>query len=232
MKIKLFYGDCLEKMKNIPNDSIDLILADPPYGIGHNEWDKIIPFKLMWIQLKRIRKEKTPIVLFGSEPFSSALRMSNIKEFKYDWIWDKINPSGFQCLNVKYQPIRRSELISVFGPSATNYNPQMELRNNVIRNPTNIICFSKMKRHNMHPTQKPLTLIKYLIKTYTKKYNWVLDFCMGSGTTGLACRGLDRNFIGIEKVQKYFNISRERIGVYKYTFCNNCGDIIAKCICK
>ena len=231
MKIDLRKGDCLEVMKTIPSGSVDAIITDPPYGTTACKWDSVIDFDLMWEQLNRIIKPNGAIVLFGSEPFSSALRMSNIKNYKYDWIWEKDQGANFA--NVNYQPFRVSETISIFGDFATsfnkkkpkNYNPQKTKGkpysitsgkqvhdtlnngsakdgghttvNNGDRHPRNIIKFSKDKK-TTHPTQKPVLLMEYLIKTYTNENETVLDFTMGSGTTGVAAKNTNRNFIGIE----------------------------------
>jgi len=213
---------------------VDAIITDPPYGTTACKWDSVIPFEPMWDRLNNLIKPNGAIVLFGSEPFSSALRMSNIKNYKYDWVWDKKIPSGMSY--ARFQPMRRSELISVFCDGRTIYNPQMILRDKPIRgggmskgettnnqklkalkktythkNPTNIIVFDKIRRGSVHPTQKPVALIEYLIKTYTNENETVLDFTMGSGTTGVACKKLNRNFIGIEQEEKYMKIAKERI---------------------
>ncbi len=221
-------------MQDIPSQSIDMILTDPPYGTTACKWDAVIPFKPMWEQLKRIIKPKGAILLFGSEPFSSLLRVSNLKQFKYDWIWDKVRPSGFQI--AKYLPMKRHELISVFGNDITWY-PILEQREKPVRNkvyansdssplkysdgkvriynnknPQSIIVFYKQSDGAyIHPTQKPVALLEYLIKTYTIKGGTVLDFTMGSGSTGVACLRTGRNFIGIEKDDKYFQIAKDRI---------------------
>ena len=235
--IKLLKGDCLEVMKSIPDKSIDAIITDPPYGTTACKWDSIIPFDLMWKQLNRIIKPNGAIVLFGSEPFSSYLRMSNIKNYKYDWIWERNNITGqFQAKN---KPMNSYEIISVFTTSSMSpnfgvqpiYNRQgiietfkkenqtnpdtlgKRKHNTYItkhtNNPKNIIKFNNEKGH--HPTQKPVLLIEYLIKTYTNENETVLDFTMGSGTTGVACKNLNRNFIGIEMDDKYFEIAEKRI---------------------
>lgn len=223
-------------MKDIPNGSVDLILTDPPYGTTACKWDSVIPFEPMWEQLNRIIKPNGAICLFGSEPFSSALRMSNIKQFKYDWIWDKKIPSGM-C-NAKIQPMRQTENISVFINGKSYYNPQMKKRDNPIKAgglkdsysggnagktmkplhkiydekyPTTLITFDKVRRCNFHPTQKPVDLLEYLIKTYTNDGETVLDFTMGSGSTGVACVNTGRNFIGIELDKQYFDIASNRI---------------------
>jgi site-specific DNA-methyltransferase (adenine-specific) len=225
-------------MKTISDASIDAIITDPPYGTTACKWDSVIPFDLMWDQLNRVIKPNGAIVLFGSEPFSSALRMSNIKNYKYDWIWDKKIPSGMSY--ARYQPMRRSEQISFFCDGKTIYNPQMVLRYKPIKsgginksltapntmkndfkkiythkNPTNIIEFAKVRKGSVHPTQKPVLLIEYLIKTYTNENETVLDFTAGSFTTAIACMNTKRNFIGIEKDDVYFNIGVERVAKHK-----------------
>lgn len=231
----LIHGDCLELMKNIPDKSIDMILTDPPYGTTACKWDVVIPFDPMWIQLKRIIKDNGAICLFGSEPFSSHLRLSNLKMFKYDWVWDKVKPNGH--LVAKIRPLQRTEMVSVFGFKKINYFPQMikrdflkkskeykrtEIMGGVNINfsgkildkkyPQNIIVESNASQKNkLHPTQKPVPLLEYLIKTYTLENETVLDFTMGSGSTGVAAKNLNRNFIGIEKDDKYFEIAKERI---------------------
>ena len=237
-KFELWHGDCLELMKNIPDGSVDLVLTDPPYGTTACKWDSVIPFEPMWEQLNRIIKPNGAICLFGSEPFSSALRMSNIKNFKYDWIWDKHNTNGF--LNAKKRPLKRHEVISVFSIGVPIYIPQMEERGNprqkgsynkkkgngdmvygrfenisTINNsyyPTDILSFSNAKQKGkVHPTQKPVALLEYLIRTYTNEGETVLDFTAGSGSTGVACVNTGRHFIGIELDEGYFNIAKKRI---------------------
>jgi site-specific DNA-methyltransferase (adenine-specific) len=224
-------------MKDIPDKSIDMILCDLPYGTTACKWDIIIPFEPLWKQYKRIIKDNRAIVLFGSEPFSSVLRMSNIKDYKYDWIWDKVTPTGFQT--AKYKPMKREENIIVFSENGKkiNWNPIKEPRKKQIcgfvktksessplaysdgklrkyndKNPQSILKFSKVSGHHvLHPTQKPVALFEYLIKTYTNEGELVLDNCMGSGTTGVACKKLNRNFIGIELDPEYFKIAEKRI---------------------
>ena len=240
--IDLRLGDCLEVMKSIPSGSVDAIITDPPYGTTACKWDSVIDFELMWEQLNRIIKLNGAIVLFGSEPFSSALRMSNIKNFKYDWIWNKKRCTGF--LNAKKQPLRNNEIITVFYKKQPTYNPQPYKKNtrgnmgkskehqtdnygkyhkvdndnsNEFGYPRTILTqipvinnLSKDKS-GLHPTQKPVALMEYLIKTYTNENETVLDFTMGSGSTGVAAKNLDRNFIGIEQDLNYFNIATDRI---------------------
>ena len=234
---KLYQGDCIELMKDIPDGSVDLVLTDPPYGTTACKWDSVIPFEPMWEQLNRIIKPNGAICLFGSEPFSSALRMSNIKNFKYDWIWDKRIPSGMSY--ARFQPMRQTENISVFCNGKTVYNPQMVKRDKPIKkggnkyspsapiqackegkdfkktyeykNPINLIVFDKIRKGSLHPTQKPVALLEYLIRKYTNEGETVLDFTMGSGSTGVACVNTNRNFIGIELDEEYFKIAENRI---------------------
>lgn len=241
MKIKNWEAilwDCLEEMRKIPDGSIDAIITDPPYGTTACKWDSIIPFDLMWVELKRIIKPNGAIVLFGSEPFSSALRMSNIKQYKYDWIWEKERPSNFA--SCKYQPMRYSENMSVFYSKTCLYNPQMTIwkKNNSVwkwnRNtasewhlptiqkvfqnnpesslkyPRNILHFERWVSQ-IHPTQKPVALIEYLIRTYTNEWETVLDFTAGSFTTAVASENTNRKWICIEKEQEYYNIWIKRI---------------------
>ena len=236
--MQLFNDDCLKVLPTIPNKSIDLILTDPPYGTTQCKWDFIIPFEPMWKELKRIIKDNGCIVLFGTEPFSSYLRLSNIKWFKYDWIWQKNNTTGFSL--AKKQPMRNHEIISVFYKKQCNYNPQktkghkpankssskskkqsdiygkfnkQEKGGQTDRYPKNIIHFNNVNSSKgiVHPTQKPIALMEYLIKTYTNEGETVLDFTMGSGSTGVACVNTKRSFIGIEQDDKYFDIAQERI---------------------
>ena len=230
-------GDCLEVMKTIEDNSIDAIITDPPYGTTACKWDSVIDFGLMWEQLNRIIKPNGAIVLFGSEPFSSALRMSNIKNYKYDWIWEKSRPSAFAL--AKKQPLRYKENITVFYKKQPTYNPIMwngeknhrskntRGKNNIIgddgsgkqwintsslKYPKDLIKIkSTDSTKNLHPTQKPLDLMSYLIRTYTNENNLVLDFTMGSGTTMLACKNLNRNFIGIEKDPQYYAVAVARV---------------------
>ena len=231
-KIELIQGECLEKMKDIPDKSIDMILCDLPYGTTACKWDTVIPFEPLWEQYKRIIKDNGAIVLFGSEPFSSYLRMSNIKQFKYDWIWDK-KLAGNGIL-AKKQPLKIHEIISVF--NSKTYYPQktkgkfrkkMGLKESQITGgnsfcnetendeyyPKSIQEFGigNLRTGRLHPTQKPVALLEYLIKTYTLEWETVLDNCMGSGSTGVACKNLNRNFIGIELDPEYFKIAEKRI---------------------
>lgn len=248
MSLTLIQGDCIEKMKNIESNSIDLICTDLPYGTTKCKWDIIIPFEELWSEYIRLIKDTGAIVLFGKEPFSSQLRVSNLDMYKYDWIWVKDTKSNFMQAN--HQPLNNVELISVFGKGYVReikdkvmmtYNPQFSEgkeyklpkvskttdlfgenhkngvykhydRDTSKRYPYNIIQFN-MDRPKVHPTQKPVALLEYLIKTYTNEGDIVLDSCMGSGTCGVACKKLNRNFIGIEKEEKYFNIAKKRLDV-------------------
>lgn len=236
--IQLYKGDCLEVMKSIADKSIDAIITDPPYGTTACKWDSVIPFDLMWEQLNRIIKPNGAIALFGSEPFSSTLRMSNIKNYKYSWVWDKVTARGH--LVAKHKPLQQTEDIVVFSNNKHNYHPVMIERpkdkwkvskefskTDIIKSngntkyktykhwfPKNILQYSNANATNekpFHPTQKPVELMEYLIKTYTSENEIVLDFTMGSGTTGVACKNLNRNFIGIEMDDKYFEIAEKRI---------------------
>ena len=241
--IWLLQGDCLELMKDIKDGAIDCIICDLPYGTTACKWDVIIPFDKLWEQYERIIKEDGCILLFGAEPFSSELRLSNKKLYKYDLYWQKEKPTN--VFTIKKQFGRVIETISVFYKKQPTYNPQMEIRKNVTNPhpmkgdlnidetnvisgvykhsndynpnlvyPINVLKFNRDgKKGNkaLHPTQKPLALIEYLIKTYSNENDLILDNCMGSGTTGVACKRLNRRFIGIEKDEKYFNIAKERI---------------------
>ena len=230
-------GDCLERMKEIPDGSVDMILTDPPYGTVWRacKWDSIIPLKPMWEQLKRIIKPNGAIVMTASQPFTTTLISSNMSMFKYCWVWDKVKPST--GLHAKNMPLRSTEDIAVFGLGKIIYNPQMvdkklrvEDKNDsngeafggtrVKRNhnnkgkgyPKNLLRLSNAnQKDRKHPTQKPVALMEYLIKTYTNEAETVLDFTMGSGSTGVAAKNLNRKFIGIELDEKYFNIASDRI---------------------
>lgn len=229
-------GDCLELMKYIPDGSVDMVLTDPPYGTTACKWDSVIPFEPMWEQLKRIIKPNGAIVLFGSEPFSSHLRMSNIKQYKYDWVWDK-KKSGNIFL-AKHQPMKTFENILIFSKEKHHYFPIMKPREKIKKSknygtgeaiggnraaedkvytykekyPIAILEFSNAsQKGKVHPTQKPVALLEYLIKTYTQESETVLDFTMGSGSTGVACVNTGRKFIGIEMDDNYFNIAKKRI---------------------
>ncbi|MGL5765337.1 MAG: DNA-methyltransferase [Sarcina sp.] len=235
--VKLYKGDCLEVMKNIEDKSVDMVLCDLPYGTTRCKWDVIIPFDKMWKQYNRITKDNGAIVLFGSEPFSSTLRMSNVKNYRYDLIWNKMR--GSDPMNSKHRPMRSHENISIFYKKKGVYNPQMvkldkpDIRKNnktstsdlwnkngdIVTNktythrfPLSIIKQTNSNQKNkLHPTQKPVALLEYLIKTYTNEGQIILDNTMGSGSTGVACLNTNRKFIGIEMDEKYFEIAKERI---------------------
>lgn len=244
-----YHGDCLVEMSKISDKSVDMILCDLPYGITACKWDTVIPFEPLWAQYKRVIKPNGAIVLTASQPFTSALVMSNVKWFKYEWIWDKVahsNPfiAKYKCLSVH-------ENILVFAKGKTIYYPQKYF-NGVVRNdkgkngkrlgelfnsndagytksmngfanPKSIITIQRgglsgsnevRSKNSLHPTQKPVELMEYLIKTYTSEGETVLDNCMGSGTTGVACKKTGRHFIGIEKDEKYFELAVNRISTY------------------
>ena len=236
----LMKGDCLERMQEIPDGSVDLILTDPPYGTTACKWDSVIPLEPMWEQLKRIIKPNGAIVLFGSQPFTSVLITSNLKMFKYEWIWQK-SKSG-SAFTAKYRPVNKHENILVFGKGTISYYPiltegepysrkhdtsecdvnnhkigfnrkTVKTENNGFRYPITVQQFQQKWRRQdqLHPTQKPVDLMEYLIKTYTNENETVLDFTMGSGTTGVACMNTGRKFIGIELDNTYFKIAVNRI---------------------
>ena len=241
--VQLLHGDCLELMKDIPDGSIDMILCDLPYGTTACKWDSVIPFEPLWAQYKRIIKDNGAIVLFGSEPFSTELRRSNLKMYKYDWIWEKEQGANFMLC--RFQPYKVHENISVFSKNRHIYFPQMtegkpyisgkgtsgditgnvkkvQTKNNGTRYPRSVQRFNTDKsKGSLHPTQKPVALLEYLIKTYTNECEVVLDNCMGSGSTGVACVNTGRKFIGMELEEKYFNIAKDRImqaiEVFAYT---------------
>ena len=238
-KIDLYNGDCLELMKNISDKSVDMILCDLPYGTTQCKWDSIIPFEPLWEAYKRIIKDNGCIALFSSQPFTSSLVMSNPKMYKYEWIWQKTHPKGH--LNVKKMPMRAHENIEIFYKKPPTYNPQMThghkrkvAKTNYIRESDGNSCYGREVRNTsydstdrypldvqifsnadqskkLHPTQKPVELCEYLIKTYTNENETVLDNCMGSGSTGVACVNTNRDFIGIELDKDYFNIAKQRI---------------------
>ena len=240
-KIDLRQGDCLAEMDKLIEHGVkvDMILTDPPYGTTACKWDSVIPLEPMWERINKLIKPNGAVVLFGSEPFSSALRISSIKNYKYDWVWQK-SPTGF--LNAKKMPMKSVENIIVFYNKLPTYNPQgiTKIKNKTIRNhstkiertqiglsthnggrlkksyvqsftgyPNQTLVFSNDK--GFHPTQKPVPLLEYLIKTYTNEGETVLDFTMGSGSTSVACVNTNRNFIGIELDEKYFEIAKKRI---------------------
>lgn len=245
----IYLGDCLEKMQEIEDKSVDLILCDLPYGCTIQKWDENINFDKLWKEYSRIRKDDCCILLFGNEPFSSKLRLSNLENFRYDWIWHKSKPSGMAL--AKKQPMRNHEIISCFyqgkyfpikeervgftekskkrftsgenlgsyrnhGDSTTGLENNELKKIDVLRNPTTIKPFGSLVNRNgknFHPTQKPIDLLEYLIKTYSIEGDLVLDNTCGSGSTLLAAKNLNRQFIGIEKEEKYFNIAKQRLGL-------------------
>ena len=241
----LMFGDCLGRMKEIPTGSVDMVLTDPPYGTTECQWDSAIPLDPLWEQLKRVIKPNGVIALFGTEPFSSAMRMSNFEQYKYDWLWAKNDATN--AMHAKNRPMRKIEKVMIFSAGkiahsgAKNrmpYNPQglrpcSEKRcgtnygttggsfkrprpshtayvQQFTGYPSDLIAFAK-DRERLHPTQKPIALMEYLIKTYTNEGDTVLDFTMGSGTTGVACAKTGRKFIGIELDPNYYGTACERI---------------------
>ena len=237
MTYELHHGDCLEVMRDIPDKSVDMILADLPYGTTSCKWDTIIPFEPLWYQYERVIKDNGAIVLTAVQPFSSALVSSNFKGFKHEWIWEKERGTGFQV--ARYRPMQKHEHILVFskGGERVNYYPIKEKLEKPLkkrsawtksgssplanisdyeiiytdRYPLSILEFPRDNKNRIHPTQKPVALFEYLIKTYTNEGDTVLDNVMGSGTTGVACLNTNRKFIGIELDETYFNIAKERI---------------------
>jgi len=241
---QVFLGDCLELYKNIEPKSIDLILTDLPYGTTACKWDTIIPFDKLWEMVNYLLKPNGAFITTAAEPFASFLRISNIKDYKYDWFWHKNLPSNFQ--NAKKQPMRGIENIAVFYKSQSIYNPilrktnvtdrkvidgrkrsngyskesahmlgtkQQEIKERNMVYPETCLDFNVVSRSKgyFHPTQKPVALFEYLVKTYSNENMTIFDPCMGSGTTGVACKNLNRNFIGIEKDEQYFKIAEQRI---------------------
>lgn len=244
-KFKLICGDCLEKMAEIPEGSVDAIITDLPYGTTSCIWDVVIPLDELWRQFSRIIREDGAICLFSAQPFTSVLISSNLNMYRYSWIWNKLHAENFQLANI--QPLRVTEDICIFSKSKSangakvkcRYFPVMEKRDKPYsrtgtskrsfswlhdssmtqiektydeRCPNNILTFKKdFGKSRLHPTQKPVSLLEYLVKTYTNEGDTVLDATMGSGSTGVACVNTNRNFIGIEKDEKYFSIAKERI---------------------
>lgn len=240
---QIYNIDCLEGMKLIPDKSIDCIICDLPYGTTACKWDVVIPFDKLWEQYNRIIKDNGAIVLFGSEPFSSALRMSNVKMYKYDWVW--VKEQGVNQLNCKKQPLRKHENICVFYKKQPTYNPQFtdgepyttqrdtktelygsqkpsKIVNDGFRYPTTILNFNRELKNRHHPTQKPVALIEYLVKTYTNENETVLDNCMGSGTTAIACINTNRNYVGFELNDTYYSNAVERINNHKASLFGRC----------
>lgn len=247
MPFDLYHGDCLEVMAGLPDGSVDMILCDLPYGTTACKWDTVIPFEPLWAQYRRIAKRNAAIVLTASQPFTSALVMSNPREFKHEWVWDKRMATG--ALNAKRMPLKAHEVVLVFCQGAPTYHPQKTQRTEKElsrlaksdrftpmeagiygatkasnwptraagewRCPTSMIRIGGMNGHHPertgHPTQKPVALMEYMIRTYTQEGETVLDNCMGSGTSGVACANTGRRFVGIERDDKYFAIASERI---------------------
>ena len=236
--IELIQGECLTEMQKIESSSIDLILCDLPYGTTQCKWDSIIDLDLLWNEYKRIIKDNGAILLFASQPFTSTLICSNLKQFKYSYVWDKTTKTNH--LNAKKQPLRQTEDICVFYKKQPTYNPQglieCEVSNfrpnhfkykkgekvygeqkehsnksSYTNYPSNLLQYSNGNHNSLHPTQKPVDLLEFLIKTYSNETDTVLDNTMGSGTTGVAAKNLNRSFIGIEQDPKYFKIAEERI---------------------
>lgn len=232
--INLMLGDCLERMKEIPDGSVDMVLTDPPYGTTACKWDSIIPLEPMWEQLKRVIKPNGAIVMTASQPFTTTLISSNMKMFRYCWVYQK--PQGVDPFMAKKRPLNNIEDVVVFAEKQPTYNPQKtvgkpykvvrdkkprlhELTGQTLKQtetvnmgdrlPTRVIHFNQER--GLHPTQKPVALMEYLIRTYTNEGETVLDFTMGSGTTGVACVNTGRKFIGIEMDEGYFDIATKRI---------------------
>ncbi len=235
---KIILGDCLEEMKEIPNKSIDMILCDLPYGTTRNKWDSIIPLEDLWEQYERVIKDNGAIVLTAVQIFASNLIMSKPNLFKYDLIWKKTIASN--QLNVNRQPLRLHEHVLIFYKKQSVYNQQFTKgkpykinrkatykgegynkqtdsfkENTGFRHPVSVLEFSNPRIKGGHPTQKPVELFEWLIKTYTNERGLVLDNCIGSGTTAIACLNTHRNYIGIESSKKYYNMSNKRIKNYK-----------------
>lgn len=237
----LMLGDCLDRMHEIPDGSVDMVLCDLPYGTTACKWDTIIPFEPLWAAYRRVCKKNAAIVLTASQPFTSALVMSNVKDFKYCWYWVKNFKTGH--LNAKKQPMRSVEDILVFYREQSDYHPQGirehgKIKNRGVGAKTNRECGAvNMQTHtgypdqqlyfdrdipSVHPTQKPVALMEYLIRTYTNPCELVLDNTMGSGTTGVACMNTDRRFIGIERDPDYFKIAEDRIEKsFTTNYCND-----------
>lgn len=233
MELDVIYNeDCLSGMAKLPSNSIDMILCDLPYGTTRNQWDSIIPFAELWEQYERLIKDNGAIMLTAQPPFDKTLASSNLKLFRYEWIWEKTNATGH--LNANRMPLKAHENILVFYKELPTYNPQftygkpykavygthssnygkqkdnIETVNNGYRYPKDILYFSN-ETNNIHPTQKPVDLFEYLIKTYTNEGEIVLDNCMGSGTTAIACLNTSRHYIGFELDKDYYNKALERI---------------------
>jgi len=231
---ELHHGDCLEVMQSIPDGSVDMILCDLPYGTTACKWDTVIPFEPLWAQYRRVAKRNAAIVLTASQPFTTALIASNYADFRYCWVWEKQRPTGF--LDARRKPMKAHEDVCVFYAATATYNPQGLVATKVKSSrknkagsgvygavgaddyvqkegnfPRSVLKIDRVTHGQVHPTQKPVALMEYLIRTYTNEGETVLDNCMGSGTTGVACANTGRRFIGIEKDHRYFVIACERI---------------------
>ena len=238
-KVQLYKGDCLKIMKDIPDKSVDMILCDLPYGTTSCKWDSIIPLDKLWEQYNRIIKDNGAILLFAQTPFDKVLGFSNLKMLRYEWIWEKEQGTG--NLNANKMPLKKHENILVFYKKLPKYNPQFiegkpymitrQYNDNEIfgktgtrdgyvtknegkRYPVSVLRYNRELKNRFHPTQKPINLLEYLIKTYTDEGETVIDNTMGSGSTGVACLKTNRNFIGIEKDDKYFDVAYNRINEY------------------
>lgn len=243
MRLKLLQGDCLELLQTIPDASIDMVLADPPYGVTACKWDTVIPLEPLWEQIKRVTKPQSAIVMTASQPFTTTLIASNLKMFKYEWVWEK--EQGTMPMIAPYQPLKVHEQVVVFSRMAASYSKRGNMNyfpqkttghaaykavqrisgniefhsdpsgyhfkdNDGTRYPRSVQFF-RTERDLPHASQKPVALMEYMIKTYTNEGDRVLDFCMGSGTTGVACVNLRRHFIGIEKDPEFFELAKSRI---------------------
>jgi site-specific DNA-methyltransferase (adenine-specific) len=243
----IYNEDCLVGMQRIPDGSIDMILCDLPYGTSACKWDSVIPFEPLWEQYRRIAKKNAAIVLTASQPFTTALINSNIGQFKYSWVWEKTIAANFGRL--KWGPMKRHEDIAVFCAGSPQYNPQMErgkpytdkarprknrlltaglnvkapIVNTGTRHPSSVIRVPNPNNRNVHPTQKPVALFEYLIRTYTKEGKTVLDSCIGSGTTAIAAINTNRHYIGFEKDPHYFELAQKRIQNHEKR--STCGQI-------
>jgi site-specific DNA-methyltransferase (adenine-specific) len=229
--LELINDDCFNVFPQIEDGSIDLILCDLPYGTTQNKWDSVLPLDKLWSEYWRVVKPNGAVVLTATQPFASSLVMSSLSNFRYEWVWVKTKITG--VLNAKRMPVRKHELVLVFSKAPTVYNAQGLLAKGTVTKqggnsdnygsrssedyvqewtnwPRDVLEIASEGK-TQHPTQKPVSLMEYLIKTYTNEGDWVLDNCMGSGTTGVACKNTNRNFVGIEKDPEYFNIAKQRI---------------------
>ena len=237
MSSQLYFDECLSRMAQLPEQSVDAVICDPPYGFTACAWDAVIPFEPMWAALERLVKPRGPIVLTCNQPFTSALVMSKPKWYRHCWVWDKVRPSGFQCS--KHRPMMQHEDVMVFSKEPPNYRPlmlrlarptiggisatrassksnplshdDMKRRRHLASFPRSILSYIKPTLSGSHPTQKPVELLEYLIRTYTREGETVLDFTMGSGTTGVACVNTNRNFIGIELDPHWYKVAENRV---------------------